>query len=60
MDTWENIFPPGYNFPSVQEEIFVRTDVFFRRLFAGGGDALHEGGVDEGGGDGHEAGDADY
>lgn len=48
-----------YNFPSVQEEIFVRTDVFFRRLFAGGGDALHEGGMDKGGGDGHEAGNAD-
>lgn len=43
----------------LQEEIFVRTDVFFRRLFAGGGDALYEGGMDEGSGDGHEAGDAD-
>ena len=60
MDTWGNIFPPGYKFPSAREEIFVRTDVFFRRLFAGGGDALYEGGMDEGGGDGHEAGDADY
>ena len=48
-----------YKFSYVREEVFVRTDVFFRRLFAGGGNALYEGGMDKGCGDGHEAGDAD-